>query len=1224
MSHTSNLIDDSTVFLTDGVGGWNALDNASIAPQSNISPYTEELNGVTQLSSLRAQALSAGDLSFATEIFVIEDSREYKGSVWIGTGEPPRTVALSLRFYDSTQAIIATDTSEFVTRTDFWSLSSVFGIAPVNAVAADFVVEIEDALPNEYFWASYPSVIRYDAFRGFLAERIEDHIPDFMIEADKAVDLDPQRPLARFIDVGINSIAEAAALAVDFDYVRAEDSLTGEDDNSSLTDPTKANFEWLGWLAQQVGVRLSVTGSGFTNWDAFAAANIVSWDDWEEDIVPGGSGDDTTWASIETFDAATLENLESFRNQVATVYNGVMSSTVNTISNYTQSLLNTSEEDPFVYIRKHYRTNPWRLAVVVNAHENPDPFGTGLEDLVESTIPAGSIYDVLNGVSRSALILFDIDEFVSYVTSGLAAGYNELPLDELKFIEDIMGTGRNIILYDLTGVDDWFTGGGISKARYFGIADETGQHFIGHALTSGAVEATTGNHANLDIVGDIDIQILVSDLGLRTGGPNDRELLASANKWRVLINEAGIPGLEWQNSGTQFKEATTPLNITAYKPYWLRITLDVNNGASGHTVSFYTADTLYDDWVPLGDPVITAGTQAIASNATNGLRIFSKTTTTINSALGTVYRVIVKNGIGGTTAADINFLDITDTDLFTGALTFLENGPDTLTVTVDGAATGASNYVPNRWILLNHDGDNDYFHFGKSPDRDNAANPDNLGDTLVVSGLASANHDYTVTYYDDTTVGPINLGTNTTHTLNSDNANFGGKAIKQISITNTSGGAQVGLFLPSTIAANGTVGTDSFGRTWTLNRLDTTSHYYEASSVVDRSFVMPVTGEGIVRYGGYGLGASSGSFSYGAQAFSITYRRFWEDDTVRVNVVDNTVDTGSGVYGWKLDLFEGKAEVTLFDGFIYYTLIWDEETAGRIGQWNLLVLNLDPANRTIELWANNAVVDSTDGFFTNQFLNLSGDSTSFADTPDHASLDITGDFDVRIQVYHDDWFDIGLPAGFKFLIGKEGAWDLGYNQETGVIRFRYEDSGTQSFTTVASPFVDGQAIHIRATLDVSNGGNHVFDIYKSYDGQAWTNIGTSSVAGVATPDTSNNPLRIGSQTGFEAFDGHVYEARILNGIGGTPVYDSNFHDPVEWNVNSVSGVGGTGKTTTLHGEATIVEQRKADIFPAEFPIGLTVHQSGFDYLYQFSQLALYDHVLNEVAMNGLYLENSIT
>lgn len=53
----------------------------------------------------------------------------------------------------------------------------------------------------------------------------------------------------------------------------------------------------------------------------------------------------------------------------------------------------------------------------------------------------------------------------------------------------------------------------------------------------------------------------------------------------------------------------------------LRVTLDVNNGASGHTVTFYTSDTISGTWTQLGDAVIVAGTTGLNTDNNRALTV---------------------------------------------------------------------------------------------------------------------------------------------------------------------------------------------------------------------------------------------------------------------------------------------------------------------------------------------------------------------------------------------------------------------------------------------------------------------------------------------------------------------------------------------------------------------------------------------------------------------------
>ena len=141
---------------------------------------------------------------------------------------------------------------------------------------------------------------------------------------------------------------------------------------------------------------------------------------------------------------------------------------------------------------------------------------------------------------------------------------------------------------------------------------------VGYGLNN-ATYASTPDSAALDIVGDIEITARMQPTswtaGINQGIVAKRSVVGNFSFWAVLFN--GRPQINWTENGTTTKTAacltTVPFTTEAG---WVRITFDVDNGASGSTATFYTAadsPTEPTSWTPLGAPVVTAGTTSIFS-----------------------------------------------------------------------------------------------------------------------------------------------------------------------------------------------------------------------------------------------------------------------------------------------------------------------------------------------------------------------------------------------------------------------------------------------------------------------------------------------------------------------------------------------------------------------------------------------------------------------------------
>lgn len=190
------------------------------------------------------------------------------------------------------------------------------------------------------------------------------------------------------------------------------------------------------------------------------------------------------------------------------------------------------------------------------------------------------------------------------------------------------------------------------------------------ALSLQALEnsyASTPDAAALDITGDIDVRV---DLKPDTWRPSAAYALMS--KWQtgtgpqasfaMRLSTAGQLLFSWSTDGTNAaiqSRTSTAAIPSASARLAVRVTVDVNNGAAGHTVKFYTAASLAGPWTQLGADVITAGITSIfagtadleAGRANGGLIAFSSD----GLMAGRVYAAQLYNGIAGTLVANPDF-----------------------------------------------------------------------------------------------------------------------------------------------------------------------------------------------------------------------------------------------------------------------------------------------------------------------------------------------------------------------------------------------------------------------------------------------------------------------------------------------------------------------------------------------------------------------------------------
>lgn len=183
-------------------------------------------------------------------------------------------------------------------------------------------------------------------------------------------------------------------------------------------------------------------------------------------------------------------------------------------------------------------------------------------------------------------------------------------------------------------------------------------------------------------------------------------------------------------------------------------------------------------------------------------------------------------------------------------------------------------------------------------------------------------------------------------------------------------------------------------------------------------------------------------------------------------------------------------------------------------------------------------------------LVLDGSTTGVASTPDHTSLDITGDIDLRAEV------EIGWQqAGNQVLLGK---WQTAGNQRSYLIRIyggelvlNWSVDGTDSGQMAARWPLPGSLFGrtaVRATLDANNGAGGwtaTFSVAPTLTG-TWTQVGEPVVGtGTTSIFSSTAPLQVAPNAPDTTpprvpFTGRGYRFQVRSGLGGSIVANPDF------------------------------------------------------------------------------------
>lgn len=162
--------------------------------------------------------------------------------------------------------------------------------------------------------------------------------------------------------------------------------------------------------------------------------------------------------------------------------------------------------------------------------------------------------------------------------------------------------------------------------------------------------AYTPDVTALDVTGDIDIRWHGSMGAWGLAGDLISKYDTSSNQRSWIFraeNDGSLVLFHSENGSTLMPEARSTRAVPAWTDeIAVRVTMDVNNGASGRTIKFYYAADLSGTWIQLGDDVVLAGTTSIF-NSSAPLRLGKNPTSSANWPAMRVYGWELRAGIAG-------------------------------------------------------------------------------------------------------------------------------------------------------------------------------------------------------------------------------------------------------------------------------------------------------------------------------------------------------------------------------------------------------------------------------------------------------------------------------------------------------------------------------------------------------------------------------------------------
>lgn len=127
--------------------------------------------------------------------------------------------------------------------------------------------------------------------------------------------------------------------------------------------------------------------------------------------------------------------------------------------------------------------------------------------------------------------------------------------------------------------------------------------------------------------------------------------------WTIGIGATGTLIFNFTTNGSTLKTRTSTASVSFTNGTfgWIRVTFVGDNGAGGHTVTFYTSEDAVT-WTQLGSAVVTAGTTTVF-NSTADLVVGDTATPGIFAFAGTIRSFQLRNGANGFIVADLDFAE---------------------------------------------------------------------------------------------------------------------------------------------------------------------------------------------------------------------------------------------------------------------------------------------------------------------------------------------------------------------------------------------------------------------------------------------------------------------------------------------------------------------------------------------------------------------------------------
>ena len=244
---------------------------------------------------------------------------------------------------------------------------------------------------NSAIYLAHPVLTNTYAIRNNLFLRMcMQRMPVFFIEKDSEQSA-PNFPMLRLMDVGLAYAGKAVDELDSFPYLDIAGGYDATDNStkSSLVEPQVANKEFLPWLAQIVGTKLSQSAGGSTPWGNLP----TTWASFVSLIDTGDANATADWEEIETYNTSDNNFVQGRRDQITTARIGHNAGTKTAIIDSAQTVLTGTKTINYIV---DPIANPWTITLQTLTSETPG----GVHDEDSET--------VINAVEKSRPMGFTI------------------------------------------------------------------------------------------------------------------------------------------------------------------------------------------------------------------------------------------------------------------------------------------------------------------------------------------------------------------------------------------------------------------------------------------------------------------------------------------------------------------------------------------------------------------------------------------------------------------------------------------------------------------------------------------------------------------------------------------------------------------------------------------------------------------------------------------------